>query len=247
MPRCAASGSAASRANSAAVDVAGRRSVGRGGCTVRAASAMIRGYDLRVPPPPRAMTPRSFLLTPELADYVRAASEPPDDVAADLLAETAAMAERGEAPADLPDRPRAGRVHAAAHPRARGAAGDRDRHVHRLLGALHRPRPARGRLAALPGPQRGVDGGGPAVLGPRRGGRPDRAAARRRAAHAARAAAGRDLRPGVRRRGQDRLPGLRRGAVPADDAERRRAAGQHPARRAGARPADATTTARSSR
>jgi caffeoyl-CoA O-methyltransferase len=44
------------------------------------------------------MTPRSFLLTPELAGYVRAASEAPDAVAADLLAETAAMAERGDAP-----------------------------------------------------------------------------------------------------------------------------------------------------
>jgi caffeoyl-CoA O-methyltransferase len=44
------------------------------------------------------MTPRSFLLTPELADYVRASSEPPDEVAADLLAETAAMADRGEIP-----------------------------------------------------------------------------------------------------------------------------------------------------
>lgn len=44
------------------------------------------------------MTPRSFLLTPELADYVRAGSEPPDPVAADLLADTAAMAERGEVP-----------------------------------------------------------------------------------------------------------------------------------------------------
>src|SRR5215207_789599 len=44
------------------------------------------------------MTPRSFLLSPELADYVRASSEQPDDVTADLLAETAAMAERGEAP-----------------------------------------------------------------------------------------------------------------------------------------------------
>ena len=44
------------------------------------------------------MTPRSFLLTPELADYVRANSEPPDDVAADLLAETAALADRGEVP-----------------------------------------------------------------------------------------------------------------------------------------------------
>jgi caffeoyl-CoA O-methyltransferase len=44
------------------------------------------------------MTPRSFLLTPELADYVRASSESPDDVTADLLAETAALGERGEAP-----------------------------------------------------------------------------------------------------------------------------------------------------
>jgi predicted O-methyltransferase YrrM len=45
------------------------------------------------------MTPRSFLLSAELSDYVRANSEPPDDVAAELLAETARMAERGEAPA----------------------------------------------------------------------------------------------------------------------------------------------------
>jgi caffeoyl-CoA O-methyltransferase len=44
------------------------------------------------------MTPRSFLLTPELHDYVRGASEAPDRVAADLLAETAALAERGDAP-----------------------------------------------------------------------------------------------------------------------------------------------------
>ena|SRR5215213_1545623 len=47
------------------------------------------------------MTPRSFLLTPELADYVRASTETPDDVAADLIAETAAMAERGEASATM--------------------------------------------------------------------------------------------------------------------------------------------------
>jgi caffeoyl-CoA O-methyltransferase len=45
------------------------------------------------------MTPRSFLLTPDLAGYVRASSEAPDDVAADLIAETAALAERGDAPA----------------------------------------------------------------------------------------------------------------------------------------------------
>jgi caffeoyl-CoA O-methyltransferase len=45
------------------------------------------------------MTPRSFLLSRELSDYVRAATEPPDDVVADLVAETAGLAERGEAPA----------------------------------------------------------------------------------------------------------------------------------------------------
>ena len=44
------------------------------------------------------MTPRSFLLTPELADYVRAGSEAPDDVVADLVAETAALADRGDVP-----------------------------------------------------------------------------------------------------------------------------------------------------
>src|SRR3954462_12804627 len=44
------------------------------------------------------MTPRSFLLTQELSDYVRAASEPPDDVVRDLIAETATLAERGEVP-----------------------------------------------------------------------------------------------------------------------------------------------------
>ncbi|RBY93989.1 SAM-dependent methyltransferase [Blastococcus sp. TBT05-19] len=43
------------------------------------------------------MTPRSFLLTAELADYVQASSEPVDAVMADLIRETAEMAERGEA------------------------------------------------------------------------------------------------------------------------------------------------------
>src|SRR3954454_7338793 len=44
------------------------------------------------------MTPRSFILTQELSDYVRAGSEPPDAVAADLLTETAELGDRGEAP-----------------------------------------------------------------------------------------------------------------------------------------------------
>jgi caffeoyl-CoA O-methyltransferase len=54
------------------------------------------------------MTPRSFLLTQELADYVRASSEPPDDVVADLLAETSELAERGEAPATFQIAPEQG-------------------------------------------------------------------------------------------------------------------------------------------
>lgn len=54
------------------------------------------------------MTPRSFLLTPELADYVRASSEAPDAVMAGLIAETAAMAERGEAPGTMQIAPEQG-------------------------------------------------------------------------------------------------------------------------------------------
>src|SRR3954462_9241008 len=45
------------------------------------------------------MTPRSFLVTPELSNYFSATSEAPDDVATDLLAETAELADRGEVPA----------------------------------------------------------------------------------------------------------------------------------------------------
>jgi caffeoyl-CoA O-methyltransferase len=54
------------------------------------------------------MTPRSFLLTPELAEYVRATSETPDAVARDLLDETAALAERGQAPATFQIAPEQG-------------------------------------------------------------------------------------------------------------------------------------------
>jgi caffeoyl-CoA O-methyltransferase len=54
------------------------------------------------------MTPRSFLLTPELSDYVRAGSERPDEVATDLLVETAALAERGEVPATFQIAPEQG-------------------------------------------------------------------------------------------------------------------------------------------
>src|SRR3954453_5822052 len=45
------------------------------------------------------MTPRSFLLTQELSDYVRASSERPDQLVAELVAETAQLADRGEVPA----------------------------------------------------------------------------------------------------------------------------------------------------
>jgi caffeoyl-CoA O-methyltransferase len=54
------------------------------------------------------MTPRSFLLSPELADYVRAGSEAPDEVATELIAETAELAGRGEAPATFQIAPEQG-------------------------------------------------------------------------------------------------------------------------------------------
>src|SRR3712207_1358472 len=90
MPSRSASGSAASRAASAGSTWAPSSGAG---------SAMIGGYAVLLLSPAPGMTPRSFLLTPELAEHVRASSEPLDDVASDLVAETAALAERGEAPA----------------------------------------------------------------------------------------------------------------------------------------------------
>ncbi|WP_104526066.1 O-methyltransferase [Blastococcus atacamensis] len=54
------------------------------------------------------MTPRSFLLTPELADYVQASSDPVDAVMADLIRETAEMAERGGASSTLQIAPEQG-------------------------------------------------------------------------------------------------------------------------------------------
>src|SRR5919107_6316810 len=90
MPSSRASGSAARRSKSA-----GSTSAPSAG----AGSAMIRGYGLRLPVSGHAVTPRSFLLTQEVSDYVRASSEPLDEVAAALVAETAWLADRGEAPA----------------------------------------------------------------------------------------------------------------------------------------------------
>jgi caffeoyl-CoA O-methyltransferase len=60
---------------------------------------MIGGYAVLPAPLAPDVTPRSFLLTPELGNYVRASSEPLDEVARALVEETAALAERGEAPA----------------------------------------------------------------------------------------------------------------------------------------------------
>src|SRR5919107_1453248 len=86
MPSSRASGSAARRSKSA-----GSTSAPSAG----AGSAMIRGYGLRLPASGHAVTPRSFLLTQEVSDYVRASSEPLDEVAAALVAETAWLADRG--------------------------------------------------------------------------------------------------------------------------------------------------------
>lgn len=54
------------------------------------------------------MTPRSFLLTPQLAEYVRASSDPLDEVMADLVRETAELAARGEVSATMQIAPEQG-------------------------------------------------------------------------------------------------------------------------------------------
>src|SRR4051794_41752398 len=54
------------------------------------------------------MTPGPSLLTQKLADYVRASPERRDEVPADLLAETAALAERGKVPATFQIAPEQG-------------------------------------------------------------------------------------------------------------------------------------------
>ena len=54
------------------------------------------------------MTPRSFLLTAELAEYVQASSDPVDAVMADLIRETADLAARGEVPATMQIAPEQG-------------------------------------------------------------------------------------------------------------------------------------------
>jgi caffeoyl-CoA O-methyltransferase len=218
---------------------------------------MIRGYGLR-DPGPRRMTPRSFLLTPELAEHVRASSEPLDAVAADLVAETAALAERGEAPATFQIAVEQG-VLMQLLTRALGVpAGRRDRHLHRATRAVHRPRPARGRLAAVPGPQRGVDRRSPGRYW-ERAGVADRVELRLgEALELLRALPAEPvLRPALRRRRQDRLRRLRRRAAPrgcvrtgwclldntaarrpgARPADRRRPCAGRAQRRAGRRPA----------
>jgi caffeoyl-CoA O-methyltransferase len=54
------------------------------------------------------MTPRSFLLSEALSDYVRACSEQPDEVVSDLVAETAALADSGRYPPTLQIAPEQG-------------------------------------------------------------------------------------------------------------------------------------------
>ena len=75
------------------------------------------------------------------------------------------------------DRPGAGHVHDPADPAHRCPQGPGDRHLHRVLRDLHRPRPGRRRQADLLRRQRGVDIAGPQVLAAGRGRRPDRARA----------------------------------------------------------------------
>ena len=175
-----------------------------------------------------SVAPKSFLLTSELAEYLVGHGSPPDAVQLALIEETRALgAVVGHA-----DRARAGRVPHAADPDRRRAVRGRGRHVHRLLGAVHRPRPRRRRPAAVLRRVRGVDGD-------RRGARGSAAGVADRielriapGADTLRALpAGRDDRPRVHRRRQAELRRLLRGAArPAAperrDARRQRALGR---------------------
>src|SRR5215207_4143939 len=112
------------------------------------------------------------------------------------------------------DRPRRGSAAHAAHPPGRRPAGRRGRHLHGVLVAVHRPRSRARWRADLLRRERGVDGDRPAGLGPRRVGRPHRAAHRTGPRHAAVAAGRAAHRPRLHRRRQGRLRGLLGRAVP---------------------------------
>src|SRR3954453_6951391 len=174
------------------------------------------------------MTPRSFLLTQELGDYVRASSERPDDVARDLLAETAALGERGEAPPTFQIPPEQG---ALMQLLTRGLGVRRASEVAPFPGfsALGVPRglPADGRLVCLDTSQewtaiarRYWERAGVADRIEVR--LPGRAQAGRRAPArvAAPAPCRADVRPGLRRRGQGGLRRLRRPAAPPPEGRR---------------------------
>ena len=180
------------------------------------------------------MTPRSFLLTPELADYVRASSEPPDEVAADLLAETAAHGRARRGAADVPDRARAGRVHAAAHPRARRPA-----RRSRSARSPASPRsaspagcPTTARCSAWTATRSGRRSPGGTGSGP---GWPtgSSCAWATRCRRCARCPRSPTFDLAFVDADKTGYPAYVERAVPADAAERRRAAGQHAARRAG--------------
>src|SRR6476659_2189225 len=153
------------------------------------------------------MTPRSFLLTQELSDYVRTGSEPPDRVAADLLAETAALADRGEVPATFQIAAEQG-VFMQLLTRALGVRTAIEIGTFTGLSALciARGLPDDGTLLCL---DRNADW----------------TAVGRRTAFVTRLAGGGDVRLRVRRRRQDRVSGLRRGAAPENAHQRRRPAG----------------------
>jgi len=132
--------------------------------------------------------------------------------------------ERDGGPVPDRDRPghraRAGHADDVADPADRRRLGGRGRHLHRLLLHLHCSWPGRRGTPALLRHQRGVDHGSQEVLGEGGAVRPDRAAARAGHRHAALAAGRGDVRPGVHRRRQGRLPRLLARGGAADQAGR---------------------------
>ena len=96
--------------------------------------------------------PKSFFLTPEIHEYVVTHGTPPDAVQQALIDETAELPM-----AMMQISPEQGTFMTLITRLHRRAAGRRGRDVHRVLGALDRPRPPRRRPPPLLRRERGVD------------------------------------------------------------------------------------------
>ena len=157
----------------------------------------------------RAMSdPKAIGLSADLHAYAVAHGTPPDDV---QQSPDRRHRRRWAASAGCRSRPSRARFMTILTQLVGARLRRRGRHVHRLLVAVHRPRPRPRRPPAVLRRQRGVDGGRPRALGARPGSTTASSCASPPRADTLRALPDRPAdRPRVHRRRQDRLPRLLR-------------------------------------